>query len=326
MFTSKKSFSFNAKDSIMKEYKLLLSKYDQNIKELINNKDELKFILKLYYLFNHQSSEVIENVIERIKTLGLRHVKIENNNLYFPYWIQFNYDIKKNELVYILSVYWIKKNNDLIEKIKRDLLKIEELFIIKAIEVIKDNIENSLKENILLSVLSEIKLNITKDISFENILFILTEANKDCPDYLYQEEELTDNYTNIINKRLNNKYYVNCNNIDNLSEYDLFFECGGIKTDYLSESNYSLQCHGISVKSKEEVDKYAKYLYSNSNIKKAIRNIMAYRYRDVKTGNMAEDYDDFGENYAGIRIIRFLKEIKVYNIFIFVSRFNFCAI
>ena len=150
MFTSKKSFSFNAKDSIMKEYKLLLSKYDQNIKELINNKDELKFILKLYYLFNHQSSEVIENVIERIKTLGLRHVKIENNNLYFPYWIQFNYDIKKNELVYILSVYWIKKNNDLIEKIKRDLLKIEELFIIKAIEVIKDNIENSLKENILL--------------------------------------------------------------------------------------------------------------------------------------------------------------------------------
>ena len=53
-----------------------------------------------------------------------------------------------------------------------------------------------------ISFLTEIKFNIIKDISFENILFIITKSNKDCPDFLYQEEEYNDNYKNKINENI----------------------------------------------------------------------------------------------------------------------------
>ena len=325
MFICKKKFCLNVKDNIMKDYTSLISKYHQNdIKELINNKDGLKFILKLYYLFNDQSALVFGNIIESIERLGLRHVKIEDNNIYIPYWIQFNYDIKKNELDYIFSIFWIKKNNDLIEKIKQELIKIEDLFISNAIVLIEKNIENSLGENIILSFLTEIKFNIIKDISFENIsfeniLFIITKANKDCPDFLYQEEEYNDNYKNKINENLYLKKNIYKNNS---AEYDLFFENGGVKTDILNENDYSFQCHGIRVRSKQDVEKYIKYLFSNNEIKKAVRNISCYRYKTKENRNIIEGYDDYGEYYTGIRILRILKEMKIYNILIFVSRFK----
>ena len=72
----------------------------------------------------------------------------------------------------------------------------------------------------------------------------------------------------------------------------------------------------------EEIDKYKEMLFSNNKIKRAARNIILYRYKDEKTGNIIEDYDDDGEHYAGNRILTDLQKIKIYNVFILISRFN----
>ena len=144
MFSYEKHFSEDMKESILNDYDLLLSMYHQDdIKELIKNEQEIKFILKINYLLNIQSS----NVIESIKRIKLKQINIENSELSIPYWIQFNYDIKNNILIYIFSIFWIKDNSDLINNIKQELENIEEPFIYNAIEIIRNNIENTLDEN-----------------------------------------------------------------------------------------------------------------------------------------------------------------------------------
>ena len=102
MFSYEKHFSSEMKDSIINDYELLLSMYQKDdIKEIKNSDEELKFILRINYLINIQTSEVIES----INRLKLKQVKIENNEIFIPYWIQFNYDIKNNKLDYIFYIY-----------------------------------------------------------------------------------------------------------------------------------------------------------------------------------------------------------------------------
>ena len=321
MFSYEKHFSTNEKDSIINDYELLVSMYNiDDIKELINNEKELKFILKINFILNIQSNEVIES----INRLKIKQVKIINDELFIPYWIQFNYDIQKNYLNYICSIFWIKDDIVIINNIKKELENIEEPYIYNAIDIIKLNLENTLNENNIISLLTEIKLNNNQNLSLDNALFTITRANKDCPDFLYEEKDESANNNNekenIIIKKNNNQKKVDTKN--NLSEYDLFFESGGIKTEILEEKDYAFQCHGIKVKTMEEVDKYKKYLFSNNKIKKAVRNVFIYRYKDEKNGNVIEDYDDDGEHYAGTRILGYLQKIKIYNILILVSRFN----
>ena len=150
MFSYEKHFSSEMKDSIINDYELLLSMYQKDdIKEIKNNEEELKFILRINYLINIQTLEVIES----INRLKLKQVKIENNEIFIPYWIQFNYDIKNNYLEYIFYIYWIKDKTDLINNIKQEIENIEEPFIYNAIDLIKNNIEESLNEtNIVLNV------------------------------------------------------------------------------------------------------------------------------------------------------------------------------
>ena len=186
MFSYEKHFSSEIKDSIINDYELLLSMYQKDdIKELKNNEEELKFILRINYLINIQTSEVIES----INRLKLKQVKIENNELFIPYWMQFNYNNKNNNLEYVFYIYWIKDNNDLINKIKQEMQDIEEPFIYNAIDIIKNNLEESLNEANIVSFLNELKLNNTQNLSLENALFTITKANKDCPDFLYEEKE-----------------------------------------------------------------------------------------------------------------------------------------
>ena len=186
MFSYEKHFSSEIKESIVNDYELLLSMYQKDdIKEIKNSDEELKFILRINYLINIQTSEVIESV----NRLKLKQVKIENNELFIPYWIQLNCDIKNNKLEYIFYIYWIKDKTDLIKNIKQEIENIEEPFIYNAIDLIKNNIEESLNETNIVSILNELKLNNTQNFSLENVLFTITKANKDCPDFLYEEKE-----------------------------------------------------------------------------------------------------------------------------------------
>ena len=318
MFSYEKHFSEDMKESILNDYDLLLSMYHQDdIKELIKNEQEIKFILKINYLLNIQSS----NVIESIKRIKLKQINIENSELSIPYWIQFNYDIKNNILIYIFSIFWIKDNSDLINNIKQELENIEEPFIYNAIEIIRNNIENTLDENNIVSVLNEIKLNNNQNLSLENALFTITKANKDCPDFLY-EEKAEEELTNNNEKEHQYKKEIKSDENKNITEYDLFFENGGVNTEILMEKDYAFQSHGIKVKNNEEIEKYKNYLLSNNKIKKATRNVFAFRYMDEKSGNIIEDYDDDGEHYAGTRILGYLQKMKIYDILILVSRFN----
>ena len=318
MISYEKHFSSEIKESIINDYELLLSMYQKDdIKEIKNSDEELKFILRINYLINIHTSEVIES----INRLKLKQVKIENNELFIPYWIQFNYDIKNNKLEYIFYMYWIKDKMDLINNIKQEIENIEEPFIYNAIDIIKNNIEGSLNEANIVSFLNEIKLNNTQNLSLENVLFTITKANKDCPDFLYEEKEESNNNENIENKKEIKEINDTSKN-DNISEYDLFFECGGVKTEILAERDYVFQSHGIRVKSMEEIEKYKEMLFSNNKIQRAARNIILYRYKDEETGNIIEDYDDDGEHYAGKRILGYLQKIKIYDILILVSRFN----
>ena len=324
MFSYEKQFSSDMKDSIINDYELLLSMYHQDdIKELQNDGNELNFILKINELLNIKKSEVIDS-INRIK---LKQVNIQNENdeLPIPYWIQFKYKIEENKLIYIFSIFWIKDNNDIINNIKEELNNIEEPYIYNAIDIIKNNIENILDESNIISFLNEIKINNIENLSLENALFKITNANKDCPDFLYEEkEELINNINQEIKntKEIKEAKNENNNEKDNISEYDLFFEKGGVKTDILIEKDYAFQCHGIKVNANDEIDLYKKYLFSNNKIKKATRNVCVFRYKDETSENIIEDYDDDGEHYAGTRILGYLQKIKVYDIFILVSRFN----
>ena len=82
MFSYEKHFSSEIKDSIINDYELLLSMYQKfDIKEIKNSDEELKFILRINYLINIQTSEVIES----INRLKLKQVKIENNEIFILY-------------------------------------------------------------------------------------------------------------------------------------------------------------------------------------------------------------------------------------------------
>ena len=321
MFSYKKHLSPEDKESIINDYELLISMYNQeDIKELINNENEIKFILRINYLINIQSSLVIES----INRLKLKQVNIENNELYIPYWIQFNYNINNNEFVFIFFIFWIKDNIDLIYNIKQELKAIEEPYIYNTIDIIKNNLENTLNSDNIVSILNQIKINNIQNLSLENALFTITKANKDCGDFLYKEKEdlIYNNKEKKEKKDINTFSEKTKENIVNLSEYELFFENGGVKSEILLEKDYAFQSHAIKVKTKEEIEKYKNYLFSNNKIKKAVRNIVAFRYKDEESGNIIEDYDDDHEHYAGTRILGYLQKIKIYNILLLVSRFN----
>ena len=320
MFTYEKEIDDELSKSIFNDYELLCSMYQDDIKEIIYNKEELKFLLRLNYLLNLENTEII-NTINLIK---LKSLNLEGSELKIPYWIQFNYDKNKKKLVYKFFILWIKDNIDLINQIKTQLDSIEETFIYNTIELLKDNLDDTLNDSNIIMFLSEIKFQNLNDLSIENAIFMITEANSDCPDFLYEEKKENNNKKqNIKKNEENDEKNINKNNKkEELTEYEMFFAKGGIKSEILPEKDYVFQSHGIKVKNMEEVNLYKSYLLSNNKIKKATRNVFAFRFLDDKSNTFIEDYDDDGEHYAGTRILGFLQKMKIYNILILVSRFN----
>ena len=116
-----------------------------------------------------------------------------------------------------------------------------------------------------------------------------------------------------------NKKYVG----NNLNDYEILGILeDGENSKVLTEKDYAFQSHGIMVENKEEIELYKSFLLSNNKIKKATRNVFAYRFLDNNSNTIIEDYNDDGEHYAGTRILGFLQKMKIYNILILVSRFN----
>ena len=316
MFSFKKEIEDSLSESVFDDYELLCSMYQDDIKEIIYNKKEvLNFLLKINYSLNLDS-----DVINTIKHIKLK-INLENDEIKIPYWIQFKYDINTKQLIYNFFILWINDNSDLINKIKEEFNNIEEPFIYNAVEIIKENLENTLNNSNITSLLNEIKLKNSKNYSIENALLTITEANSECPDFLYEEKNDNIKENDKIEKK-SEKIDSNKNKKNELTEYELFFEKGGIKSEVLPEKDYAFQSHGIVVKNKEEIEIYKQYLLSNNKIKKAVRNVFAFRYMDEEKNEIIEDYDDDGEHYAGTRILGFLKKMKIYNILILVSRFN----
>ena len=91
MFTYEKEIDDELSESIFNDYELLCSMYQDDIKEIIYNKEELKFLLRINYSLNLENTEII-NTINHIK---LKSLNLEGSELKIPYWIQFNYDKKK---------------------------------------------------------------------------------------------------------------------------------------------------------------------------------------------------------------------------------------
>ena len=313
MFTFEKQIDDELYESIYNDYELICSIYQDDIKEIINNQEELKFILNMNYEINLESL-----TINTINNMKINELNIENNCLLLPYWIQFNFDKNLKILLYKFYIYWIKDNTELIEKIKKDLSTIEEPLIYNSIELIKENLENTLNNSNIISILYDIKLQNTQNYSLKNALFTITKANLDCNDFLYVEKIPKE--INHIKNEINNS--KNNNETNNINEYELFFKKGGIKSDILTEKDYAFQSHAIVIKNKEDIHLYKSYLLSNNKIKKATRNVFVFRYFDKESKNIIDDYDDDGEHYAGTRILGLLQKMKIYNILILVSRFN----
>ena len=314
MFTFERTIEDEFYESIFNDYELLCSIYQDDIKEIINNQDELKFILNINYELNLESL-----TINTINNMKINELNIENNSLLLPYWIQFNFEKNLKKLCYKFYIYWIKDNTQFIEKTKKELSTIEEPFIYNSIELIKENLENTLNNTNIISILYDIKLKNTKNYSLKNALFIITKANVDCNDFLYKEKIPKE--LNSI-KIENNNSKNNNNETNHKNEYELFFKKGGIKSDILTEKDYAFQSHAIVIKNKEDINLYKSYLLSNNKIKKATRNVFAFRFFDKESKNIIEDYDDDGEHYAGTRILGLLQKMKIYNILVLVSRFN----
>ena len=301
-------------ESIYNDYELLCSMYQDDIKEIINNQDELNFILNMNYEINLESL-----TINTINNMKINELNIENNCLLLPYWIQFIFEKSSKKLCYKFYIYWIKDNTELIEKIKKELSTIEEPFIYNSIELIKENLENTLNNTNIISILYDIKIKNTQNYSLKNALFTITKANLDCNDFLYEKKIPKE--VNTIKIETNNLENNN-NETNNINEYELFFQKGGIKSDILTEKDYVFQSHAIAIKNKEDINLYKSYLLSNNKIKKAIRNVFVFRFFDKESKSIIDDYDDDGEHYAGTRILGLLKKMKIYNILILVSRFN----
>ncbi len=135
------------------------------------------------------------------------------------------------------------------------------------------------------------------------------------------------------------------NNIEEvLTEYDIFFALGGIKGEVIIDRGSSFQAHAIKINSYDDVNKYSDMLLKNNKIQKATHNIMAYRYvlkdvlgkeemNDNKIKNkekidlkknisnkICEGFEDDGEVGAGSRLLGILQKMKIYNVYVIVSR------
>jgi hypothetical protein len=325
-------------DSIESDYELLKTMYSNNeLTEIQKDSNTIIFLLKLNY-----EIKVEKSIIELLFSMKLDDLIINDELIYLPYWIKFNFNKNDKLLLCEFYIYWLKIKKNLITILNENIKETEEPYIYNIIENTKISLDNSLNLNNLLNILMEIKeqIVINLNISTDNFLFKLTGANKDLENYRYEDNKIKLNYNYQNNKKLINDISNNhlkeeeeenlkTNNNNNkekkeiedkeLSDYEKFFEAGGVVGEIIEDRKSIFQSHAIKIKNLNEINIYRNYILSQKKIKKATHNISAYRFTD-ENGNEIEDYDDDGEHDAGIRVLGILKKMKINNIFIVVTR------
>jgi hypothetical protein len=78
--------------------------------------------------------------------------------------------------------------------------------------------------------------------------------------------------------------------------------------------------HCAHVSSCQEIDMVESYLKSDKKISKATHNITAYRFWDLASQKVREEYNDDGESMAGKRLLHLLQSADCLNVYVMVSR------
>ena len=248
----------NTDISITDDYEVLKSIYPDDIKEIINNTNELYFLLKLKHEIEIQNS-----TIELLHSMKLDDLLNCNND----------YSKEKQIIKIYCYVFWFKYEEnikkELEEKLSRD---IEEPILYNIIEETKYIIEKTLKDKkMLLDLLTEIReLKVMQvHITTDNFLLNETGANDDInDDFEYKEVKLrhpSNNNENKTNKKKlrkkeqnTNKENIkekkideNKNNKDNNSyDYEQFFKDGGFVGETIIDRASTFQAHEIKIKNK----------------------------------------------------------------------------
>ena len=327
-----------SKDSIKSDYELIKSMYEDEdeINEISFTEEKLSFIIKLKYEINVNNS-----TIDLLSKMKMEDLILGNDIMFLPFWIEFSYDYNTRVLISQFFIYWIRNNKQIIDNLNKNITEVIEPYIYNIIENSKLSIENSISKDYLLNLISEIKeMNIiNKDMSTENFLFIKSGANKDLKDFRYESPL---KYYNKLNENNNNtpkekKTLISNTEQDNNSEeensenseeeensninnlYNEFFKSGGIVGETIIDRASVFQAHAIKIHNKTDIQLYRSYLLSQRKIRRATHNISAYRF--INSNNeIEEDFDDDGEDEAGIRLLGIIKKMKFVNLFVNVSR------
>ena len=325
-----------SKDSIKSDYELIKSIYENEINEISFTEENLSFIIKLKYEIN-----VSDSTIDLLSKMKMEDLILGNDIMFLPFWIEFSYDYKTRVLISQFFIYWIRNNKQIIDDLNKNITEVIEPYIYNIIEYTKLSIENSISKDYLLNLISEIKeMNIiNKDLSTENFLFIKSGANKDLIDFRYESPIKNYNKLNTNNNNLEKEKKTIISNIEKdinseeensenseeeensnkINLYNEFFKSGGIVGETIIDRASVFQAHAIKVHNKNEIQLYRSYLLSQRKIKRATHNISAYRF--INSNNeIEEDFDDDGEDEAGIRLLGIIKKMKFVNLFVNVTR------
>lgn len=246
-----------------------------------------------------------------------------------------------------------------IEDLKNDLEEPDKDYFLFLLQEINDNsIIKSIKSSFFL-MLKDFFIKRKKGINKSNlILFSLenqeTEENlKDFNEEESDEDEIKEKdlisqmkkrsdrlIENSLQKKMQNLNKISNKEIlesNNEKEYLTFFSIlKGVSGEVSTDRGSSFQSHASRLEKIEQIDNFMNILVTNNKIKKATHNIMAYRFseknknnpkeekkknkNEAKNLNITEGFNDDGEDGAGMRLLGILQKMKIYNVFVVVSR------
>ena len=80
-------------DSIISDYELIKSMYDDEINEISFNEDNFSFLIKLKH-----EIYVNNSTIDLLSKMKMDDLILGNDIMFFPFWIKFTYDKKTRVL------------------------------------------------------------------------------------------------------------------------------------------------------------------------------------------------------------------------------------
>jgi hypothetical protein len=307
-----------------------------------------KKILNLPYYISFQLNEEgikidififwIKKSIEFFEEYEKKIINELNDEIYFSSFFFSSIEDLKKDLQepnkdYLLFLLQEINDNSITKSIKKSFfLMLRDFFIKRKKGINKNNL-------ILFSLDDENDINYN-DNDIDNEYEVNNkdvDNNNEENDFISQMKKRSDRLIeNSIHKKMQSLNKLNNKELtetENEKEYLTFFTImKGISGEINTDRGSSFQTHANKLENFEQVETYMKILLTNNKIKKATHNIMAYRFNEKiknksKDGNgnknnlnITEGFDDDGEDGAGVRLLGILQKMKVYNIFIVVSR------